>query len=182
MCRNVLTSRARPYTSTRQSRGIHRCLAMKNGSDEATAGAGVFYQDGDVRNKSIRLPNEVGQRNQASEIIGAKTAAEDTPKRCGNGLNQRLKACPTGPGRMLHQVGGWRLLSNSEQHHHASNGRKISCTKHTNKVDLGQGPLREPWERRCQYARRNSKHERRTWPGWPDDSTRTPNLWSETWL
>ncbi len=55
-------------------------LAMKNGSDEATAGAGVFYQDGDVRNKSIRLPNEVGQRTQASEIIGAQTAAEDTPK------------------------------------------------------------------------------------------------------
>ncbi len=54
--------------------------AMNNGSDESTAGAGVFYQNGDARNKSIQLLNEVAQMNQASEIVGAKTAAEDNPK------------------------------------------------------------------------------------------------------
>ncbi|KAK0471380.1 hypothetical protein IW261DRAFT_1553545 [Armillaria novae-zelandiae] len=52
------------------------CILM----DEATAGAGVFYQEGDVRNRSICLPNEIGRTNQASEIVGAKTAAEDNPK------------------------------------------------------------------------------------------------------
>ncbi len=54
--------------------------AMNNGSDEGMAGAGVFYQNGDARNKSIQLPNEVAQTNQASKIVGAKTAAEDNPK------------------------------------------------------------------------------------------------------
>ncbi len=45
----------------------------------AAAGAGIFYQDDDTRNRSSRLPNEIGRMNQVSEMIGAKTAAEDVP-------------------------------------------------------------------------------------------------------
>ncbi|KAK0471911.1 hypothetical protein IW261DRAFT_1344040, partial [Armillaria novae-zelandiae] len=52
--------------------------AIKTGTREAAAGAGVFYGDNDERNKSIHLPNEIGKTSQASEIIGAKMAAEDT--------------------------------------------------------------------------------------------------------
>ncbi|KAK0433404.1 hypothetical protein EV421DRAFT_1844656 [Armillaria borealis] len=32
-----------------------------------------------MRNRSIRLPNEVGRTNQVGEIVGAKMAAEDVP-------------------------------------------------------------------------------------------------------
>lgn len=53
--------------------------AIKCGTDDAAAGAGVFYGDGDVRNRSIRLPNKVGKTNQVSELVGAKSATEDVP-------------------------------------------------------------------------------------------------------
>lgn len=53
--------------------------AIKGGTEEAAAGAGIFYKEDDIRNRSIRLPNEVGRTNQVSEIVGAKTAAEDIP-------------------------------------------------------------------------------------------------------
>ncbi|PBK94269.1 hypothetical protein ARMGADRAFT_1029410 [Armillaria gallica] len=53
--------------------------AIKGGTEEAAAGAGIFYKENDIRNRSIRLPNEVGRTNQVSEIVGAKTAAEDVP-------------------------------------------------------------------------------------------------------
>ncbi|KAK0478880.1 hypothetical protein IW261DRAFT_1337230 [Armillaria novae-zelandiae] len=53
--------------------------AVKCGTEEAMAGAGVFYGENNVRNQSIHLPNEVGRTNQVSETVGAKTVAEDTP-------------------------------------------------------------------------------------------------------
>ncbi|KAK0479494.1 hypothetical protein IW261DRAFT_1551350 [Armillaria novae-zelandiae] len=45
----------------------------------------VDFLEGDARNRSIRLPNEVGTTNQVSEAVGAKTAAEEAP------LNWELK-------------------------------------------------------------------------------------------
>lgn len=53
--------------------------AIGCGTDEAAAGAGIFYGEGDTRNQSVRLPNEVGRTNQVSELVGAKSAAEDVP-------------------------------------------------------------------------------------------------------
>ncbi|KAK0475544.1 hypothetical protein IW261DRAFT_1422362 [Armillaria novae-zelandiae] len=51
--------------------------AVRNGARNSVAGTGVFCQEGDLRNRSIRLPNEAGTTNQVSEVVGAETAAED---------------------------------------------------------------------------------------------------------
>ncbi|PBK85263.1 hypothetical protein ARMGADRAFT_942332, partial [Armillaria gallica] len=57
--------------------------AIRCGTDEASAGAGIFYGEQDVRNRSIHLPNEVGRMNQVSELVGAKSAVEDVPINTG---------------------------------------------------------------------------------------------------
>ncbi|KAJ3991728.1 hypothetical protein F5050DRAFT_1580906, partial [Lentinula boryana] len=48
-----------------------------NGSDEARAGAGVYYREGDALNKAIRIPEYLPQTNQTGEIISITTAAAD---------------------------------------------------------------------------------------------------------
>ncbi|PBK83040.1 hypothetical protein ARMGADRAFT_945611 [Armillaria gallica] len=48
-------------------------------TDDAAPEAGIVYQNDNTRNHSIRLLNEIGRMNQVSEMIGAKTAAEDIP-------------------------------------------------------------------------------------------------------
>ncbi len=47
--------------------------AIKCRTEDATAGASIFYGKDEPRNWSIQLPNEVGRTNQVSEIIGTKT-------------------------------------------------------------------------------------------------------------
>ncbi|KAF8912564.1 hypothetical protein CPB85DRAFT_1192624, partial [Mucidula mucida] len=46
-------------------------LAINCGTKEAAAGAGVYFEEGDERNVSLRIPNEVGTTNQAAELIAA---------------------------------------------------------------------------------------------------------------
>ncbi|KAJ3832003.1 hypothetical protein F5878DRAFT_548785, partial [Lentinula raphanica] len=48
-----------------------------NGSDDATAGAGIFYGEGNILNKSIRIPQNLPQTNQTGEIVSVKTAVTD---------------------------------------------------------------------------------------------------------
>ncbi|KAJ3748252.1 ribonuclease H-like domain-containing protein, partial [Lentinula raphanica] len=48
-----------------------------NGSDEAKAGAGIYYGEDNILNKSIRIPDNLPQTNQTGEIISTKVAATD---------------------------------------------------------------------------------------------------------
>ena len=53
---------------------------IHNGDANAEAGAGIFIAPDDLRNRSIRIPNELVQSNQTGEIIAIKEAAEKFPK------------------------------------------------------------------------------------------------------
>ncbi|KAF5352050.1 hypothetical protein D9758_009406 [Tetrapyrgos nigripes] len=58
---------------------------MNNGQEDATAGAGVFYGRNDARNKSIRLPRRIENRNiiqsnQTAELVAAMEAPEAITK------------------------------------------------------------------------------------------------------
>lgn len=51
-----------------------------NGTLEARAGAGTwYYAQDDVRNKAIRLPDDLDQSNNTGELVAILTAAVDTP-------------------------------------------------------------------------------------------------------
>ncbi|KAJ7247772.1 hypothetical protein C8J57DRAFT_1080606, partial [Mycena rebaudengoi] len=54
--------------------------ALNNGMANAMAGAGVFFGDDDLRNISVRIPDELGPSNQTAEMIGVKVAVEIAPK------------------------------------------------------------------------------------------------------
>jgi ribonuclease HI len=47
-----------------------------NGQDDATAGAGVFYEEGDDRNEAIRLSEVLEQSNQTTEMVAMKEAVQ----------------------------------------------------------------------------------------------------------
>ncbi|KAH9855560.1 hypothetical protein C2E23DRAFT_589749, partial [Lenzites betulinus] len=49
-----------------------------NGFRDAVAGAGVFFTAGSVRNRSIRLPMEMEQSNQAGEAVAAVVASKES--------------------------------------------------------------------------------------------------------
>ncbi|KAJ7846739.1 ribonuclease H-like domain-containing protein [Mycena olivaceomarginata] len=49
---------------------------FNNGQDDAAAGAGVFYKEGDDRNEAIRLPEVLEQSNQTAEIVAMKEAVQ----------------------------------------------------------------------------------------------------------
>lgn len=49
-----------------------------NGSQQARAGAGVWYSENDVRNKAIRLPPEIEQSNNTGELIAILIAAQSS--------------------------------------------------------------------------------------------------------
>ncbi|KAJ3715191.1 hypothetical protein C8R42DRAFT_590356, partial [Lentinula raphanica] len=53
---------------------------MSNGSDEALAGSGVHFPNGEYEDQAIRLPNEMRQTNQTGEIIAIKAAADTVSK------------------------------------------------------------------------------------------------------
>jgi ribonuclease HI len=42
---------------------------MRNGEENSHAGSGIWFRDGDERNRSYRLPRELGKSNQAGEIV-----------------------------------------------------------------------------------------------------------------
>ncbi|KAI9059932.1 hypothetical protein FKP32DRAFT_1613947 [Trametes sanguinea] len=48
----------------------------KNGEAKARAGAGIFVDDSDERNRAIKLPSSVKQSNQTAEIIAIALAAK----------------------------------------------------------------------------------------------------------
>lgn len=54
--------------------------ATNNGREDAEAGAGIYYGPGDVRNRAIRVPNELQPSNNIGEILAIKEAIEDNPK------------------------------------------------------------------------------------------------------
>ncbi|KAJ6537144.1 hypothetical protein B0H19DRAFT_858137, partial [Mycena capillaripes] len=43
--------------------------SKNNGTADAQAGAGVFFGDGDIRNRAIRVPDELGPSNQVGEVL-----------------------------------------------------------------------------------------------------------------
>ncbi|KAJ7260239.1 hypothetical protein C8J57DRAFT_984574, partial [Mycena rebaudengoi] len=54
--------------------------AFNNGTADATAGTGVFFEEGDNRNLSLRIPNELGPSNQVAEMIGISAAVNAVPQ------------------------------------------------------------------------------------------------------
>ncbi|KAJ3964897.1 ribonuclease H domain-containing protein, partial [Lentinula raphanica] len=52
-----------------------------NGSDEASAGSGVHFPNGDYEDRAIRLPSKMRQTNQTGEIIAIKAAVDTVNKR-----------------------------------------------------------------------------------------------------
>lgn len=48
------------------------------GTTTARAGAGIFYQEGDPRNRSLRLPPTLPQTNQAANLTAIKAVVEET--------------------------------------------------------------------------------------------------------
>ncbi|KAF5367236.1 hypothetical protein D9615_010673 [Tricholomella constricta] len=53
---------------------------FNNGSDNATAGAGVFYAEGDERNIKMKVPQNFAPSNQTAELLALKEAAEKAPE------------------------------------------------------------------------------------------------------
>ncbi|KAJ7155938.1 hypothetical protein C8R43DRAFT_1125843 [Mycena crocata] len=51
--------------------------AINNGRDNARAGAGVYFGEGDPRNMAIRIPDAVGKTNNVGEMVAIKTAADE---------------------------------------------------------------------------------------------------------
>ncbi|KAJ4501346.1 hypothetical protein C8R41DRAFT_892509 [Lentinula lateritia] len=51
---------------------------MHNGTDDASAGAGVHFPNGEYSDCTIRLPNNIKQSNQSAEIIAIKEAVDIT--------------------------------------------------------------------------------------------------------
>lgn len=43
---------------------------FNNGQDNASAGAGIFYEDQDPRNRAIKIPPTIIQSNQTAEMVG----------------------------------------------------------------------------------------------------------------
>jgi ribonuclease HI len=90
--------------------------AFNNGGENPNAGAGVFYGEGDARNRAIRVPIELNPSNQVGELLGAKEAVEDCrqdvpleiisdSKYVVDGLTKHLKKW---------EAEGFRVTSNGE--------------------------------------------------------------------
>ncbi|KAJ6532977.1 hypothetical protein B0H19DRAFT_965261, partial [Mycena capillaripes] len=43
--------------------------AINNGKDDAKAGSGIYFGDGDIRNMAIRIPDDLGPSNQVAEML-----------------------------------------------------------------------------------------------------------------
>ncbi|KAJ7581353.1 ribonuclease H-like protein [Mycena floridula] len=55
--------------------------AVGNGAGEVSAGAGIFIALDDPRNRSIKIPDELGPSNQVGEVVAVKEAVETLPAR-----------------------------------------------------------------------------------------------------
>ncbi|KAK7029102.1 hypothetical protein R3P38DRAFT_2407535, partial [Favolaschia claudopus] len=53
--------------------------AIDNDTEDVKAGAGVFFGDGDTRNKALRVPEMLGPSNQVGEVLAIKEAIEAAP-------------------------------------------------------------------------------------------------------
>lgn len=53
--------------------------ALNNGSENARAGAGIFFEEDDPRNKSVRIPGNIGRTNNVGEMVAIKEATEICP-------------------------------------------------------------------------------------------------------
>ncbi|KAJ7075053.1 hypothetical protein C8R43DRAFT_910770, partial [Mycena crocata] len=53
--------------------------ALNNGMENATACVGVFFGDGDPKNRSLRVPDLLKTSNNVGEIVAIKEAAELCP-------------------------------------------------------------------------------------------------------
>jgi ribonuclease HI len=53
---------------------------INNGAHNAIAGAGIFFEDGDERNESLRLPPELTQSNQTGEMAAILRASQIAPE------------------------------------------------------------------------------------------------------
>ncbi|KAJ7429204.1 hypothetical protein B0H11DRAFT_1641344, partial [Mycena galericulata] len=47
---------------------------LNNGQDDASAGAGIYFEADDPRNKAIKLPQTLDQSNQTAELVAVKEA------------------------------------------------------------------------------------------------------------
>lgn len=52
---------------------------IHNGTDDATAGSGIFYGQDDQRNKAIKVPRNLPQTNNTGELIAALQLVRNTP-------------------------------------------------------------------------------------------------------
>ncbi|KAJ3857351.1 hypothetical protein EV368DRAFT_30403 [Lentinula lateritia] len=76
---NTLPDTERTVTNThRPIEAFTDGSCMHNGTDDASAGAGVFFPNGEYSDCTIRLPNNIQQSNQTAEIIAIKEAVEIT--------------------------------------------------------------------------------------------------------
>ncbi|KAF8061862.1 ribonuclease H-like domain-containing protein [Lyophyllum atratum] len=53
---------------------------LKNGEEDARAGAGVFYEANHLRNRSVKVPPSFIQSNQSAELLALKEAVEGAPE------------------------------------------------------------------------------------------------------
>jgi ribonuclease HI len=53
--------------------------ASSNGKGGTKAGAGIFYDEEDTRNRAIRVPDELKPSNQVAELLAIKEVLESTP-------------------------------------------------------------------------------------------------------
>jgi ribonuclease HI len=51
-------------------------LAIDNDTDDVKAGAGVYFWEGDPRNRSIRVPDEMWPSNQVGEVLAIKQSRQ----------------------------------------------------------------------------------------------------------
>ncbi|KAJ7594805.1 ribonuclease H-like protein [Mycena floridula] len=69
--------------------------ALNNGKLNAEAGAGIFIAPNDLRNRGIKILEELQPSNQVGEIVAAKEAIEtfplDVPLKIINGLTKNLQ-------------------------------------------------------------------------------------------
>jgi ribonuclease HI len=64
---------------------------IKNGEEDAVAGAGVFCERAHPLNSCTKLPVTLLQSNQTAELFALKIVAEDTPSSMGLGIETDLQ-------------------------------------------------------------------------------------------
>ncbi|KAJ4496670.1 ribonuclease H-like domain-containing protein [Lentinula lateritia] len=89
--RGNLTDVFRIFTSGDKTYTDGSCI--HNGTDEAIAGAGVHFPNGEYSDCTIRIPTNIKQTNQTAEIIGIKEAVETTDEEIDLIIHSDSKTC-----------------------------------------------------------------------------------------